>query len=82
MMISAVFKGIGQKFSLIMTLNMYVSITNPFLGSSFNILGVTLSIPGAFFVFERAGAFFVFERANFLISIGEIIFMSGICSEC
>jgi hypothetical protein len=41
-MIPAVFNGIGQKFSLIVALNMYVSIINPFLGSSFNILGVTL----------------------------------------
>jgi hypothetical protein len=46
-MISAVFNGIGKKFSLIMALNMYVSITNPFLGSCFNIFWVT-SLPGAF----------------------------------
>jgi hypothetical protein len=46
-MISAVFRGIGQKFSLNVALNMYANITNLFLGSSFNIFGVT-SIPGAF----------------------------------
>jgi hypothetical protein len=33
-MISAVLRGIGQKLSLIMALNMYVSITNPFLGKA------------------------------------------------
>jgi hypothetical protein len=67
--ISAVFRGIGRKFGLIMALNMYVSITNPILGSSFNILGVTSLIPGAFLFFREL-----------LSSFGESIFMSGICS--
>jgi hypothetical protein len=71
-MISSVFRGIGQKFSLNMALNIYVSIINPFLGSSFNILGVTLSISGAFL--------FLRELISSLISFGESIFTSGICS--
>jgi hypothetical protein len=66
MMISAVFKGIGEKFSFIMALYMYVSITNPFLGSFFNISGVTLSILGAFFFLQRANFFLDFYRRKYL----------------